>query len=130
MRPALYVFINKGLQMSAGKVAAQAVQASVGGYLSSGDEIKKTWWELGGHHATYVMEARDEDHLLSIQRYLWERGFYSFLMIDEGMTEIDAITETALGVEIVDKDDPHVAATFSSFKLYKDTVRVTLEFDR
>lgn len=30
------------------------------------------------------------------------------------------MSATALGVALVDKDDPHTKATFSSFKLYKD----------
>lgn len=130
MRPALYVFINKSLGMSAGKIAAQAVQAAVGGSSLSDPSLLDTWWNLGGHHATYIMEARDADHLRSIQDYLRDRVFKSYLMIDEGMTEIGAITPTALGVEIVDKDDPHTAATFGSFSLYKDTIRFTVEVDR
>lgn len=51
-------------------------------------------------------------------------------MLDEGMTEIDPIVPTVLSVAIVDKKDAHTAATFSTFKLYRDTVRVSLEIDR
>lgn len=130
MRPVLYMFVNKSLGMSAGKIAAQAAQAAVGAYLNSDDELRDLWWEIGQHHPTYVLEARDARHLIYIERYIEDRGFKTFLMIDEGMTEIDAIQPTALAAEIVDKDDLHVAATFSSFKLYRDTVRVTLELDR
>jgi hypothetical protein len=50
--------------------------------------------------------------------------------IDEGMTEVDPHVMTALGVAIVDKDDPHTLATFSTFELYRDTIKVTLEIPR
>lgn len=126
----MYVFINKGLQMSAGKIAAQAVQAGVGSYRISNREMAIEWFLMGGHHTTLVMEARNEQHLLNIQTYLQERDFKSSLMIDEGMTEIEGHSATALAVEIVDKNEPHVQKTFESFKLYRDTVRVTLEIDR
>ena len=130
MRPVLYMFVNKSLGMSGGKIAAQAAQAAVGATSISDKKLLDDWWGLGGHHTTYVLEARDEEHIYNIERYLEDRGFDSFVMIDEGMTEVDNLTATALAVEIVDKDDPHVAATFMSFKLYRDTVRVTLEFER
>ena len=127
MRPALYLFVNQGLGMSAGKIAAQVAQATVGTVdLSySGDEytqsLKDEWWEGNGHHhTTYVMQAEDSEHLYSIERYLNARGFRTFMMIDEGMTEIRPITPTVLGVEIVDKDNPHVEASFMAFRLYRD----------
>ena len=133
MRPALYLFVNKGLGMSAGKIAAQVAQATAGviELSASLDGLFDEWWLGNGHHhATYVMEARNAERLTNIERYLNSRGFKTYLMIDEGMTEIDPITPTVLGVEIVDKDDPHVQATFGIFKLYRDTIRVTLEVPR
>jgi peptidyl-tRNA hydrolase, PTH2 family len=115
----MYIFINKGLGMSTGKTAAQAGHAAVEAFRLSDPELIEQWY-LGHHYAKYVMECRDRDHLLDTFRYLVERGFNAKLIIDEGHTEIPAITATAIGVEIVDKDDPHTAATFESFKLYRD----------
>jgi peptidyl-tRNA hydrolase len=139
MKAAMYIFINKGLGMSPGKIAAQAGHAAVEAALLShpaldGDKPKPlgvlnaavekhlVWnaWRQGLHYAKYVMEARDAEHLRTIKDYLEERGFKSALIIDEGHTEIEPITATALGVALVDKDDPHTAATFSSFKLYRE----------
>lgn len=120
MKPAQYIFINKGLGMSTGKTAAQAAHASLNGYLLTPDNnTRRVWWR-GGHHTKLIMECRDSAHLRDTERYLNDRGFKTALVLDEGHTEVDPITPTALGVEIVDKDDAHVAATFSSFKLYKD----------
>ena len=105
--------------MSTGKSAAQAGHAAIEAKDLSSQEMIDAWY-LGKHYAKYIMEARDRDHLLDIQYYLEDRGFGTALIIDEGHTEIDPITPTALGVEIVDKDDPHTAATFESFNLYRD----------
>jgi peptidyl-tRNA hydrolase len=105
--------------MSTGKSAAQAAHAAVEAYIGSDSNIRNVWW-LGHHYTKLVLEAEDESHLHTIQKYIEDRGFRSRLIIDEGRTEIRPHTATALGVEIVDKDDPHVEATFSTFKLYKD----------
>lgn len=139
MKPALYMFINKGLDMSPGKIAAQAGHAAVEAVLLSHPGLpsppglmldglavrqqrKELWdaWRLGLHYAKYVLEARDSEHLRDTQTYLEARGFNTALILDEGHTEIDPIQPTALGVALVDKDDEHTSATFSSFKLYRD----------
>lgn len=140
MKPAMYIFINRDLGMSPGKIAAQAGHAATEATLLSHPDthaglgqygnvitypqegVEELWsaWRTGLHYAKYVMEARDADHLRDTERYLRDRGFRTALVIDEGHTEIDPIQPTALGVALVDKDDPHTAATFSSFKLYRE----------
>lgn len=120
MKPAMYIFVNKGLGMSTGKTAAQAAHAAVEAYIATPDNNVKRVWHRGGHYMKLVMECRDVDHMRDSITYIRERGFACVPIIDEGHTEVDPITFTAFGVQIVDKDDAHVAATFSSFKLYKD----------
>ena len=119
MKPAMYLFVNKGLGMSTGKTAAQVAHAAVEAFRISKPNITEEWYK-GGHYAKYVMECRDREHLLDTERYLNERGFNTVLIIDEGHTELDPITPTALGVEIVDKLDEHTKASFDSFRSYKD----------
>lgn len=112
--------------MSIGKAAAQASHAAVEAYRISQpkgnghDEPQKIQlhnaWYIGGHYTKLVMAARDAQHLYSIERYLNSRGFGTALIIDEGRTEIAPHTPTALGVQIVDKDNEHTAATFGDFK--------------
>lgn len=127
----MYIFINKGLRMSPGKIAAQAGHAAVEAALISNGitvgsrittEKARLWdaWRQGLHYAKYVMEARDNEHLRDIQTYLQARGFETVLILDEGHTEVPPISPTALGVALVDKDDPHTAATFSTFSLYRE----------
>lgn len=119
MNPTMYLFINTGLNMSPGKIAAQAAHAAVEAYqLTENQELIDAWY-TGGHYKKLVMEARDSQHLLNIAIYLESRGFRTEPIIDEGLTEVNPHSLTALGVEIVDKDDEHTAATFSTFKLLK-----------
>lgn len=131
MKPCMYIFINEGLRMSPGKIAAQASHAAVEAYRISQPyaapnetekQARKTlldaWYE-GGHYMKLVMSARDSEHLMTIERYLNARGFKTTLIIDEGHTEIDPHQATALGVALVDKDNSHAAATFESFKLLR-----------
>ena len=130
MRPAMYTFINRGLKMSPGKLAAQAQHAAVEAYRLTeqyeselkewGKPTKLDAWYEGGHYAKLVMLAEDDVHLLTIKHYLEERGFGTVLIIDEGRTEIKPHSMTALGVRLVDRDDPHTAATFESFKTYRE----------
>lgn len=117
---AMYIFLNQALGMSTGKAAAQVAHAAVEAYKGSNPYFIEQW-ELGGHYTKLVMLARDESNLYVIGTYLTNRGFKVFPIIDEGRTEIDPHSFTALGVEIVNKLDSHTAATFSTFSLYKDS---------
>ncbi len=128
----MYLFANRGLGMSPGKLGAQVAHAAVEAYRLTEQyesEIKK-WrsdqktkleeWLLGGHYTKLVMLAEDDVHLMVIKEYLDERGFGSKLIIDEGRTEVRRHSPTALGVRIVDRDDPHTAATFQDFLTYRE----------
>lgn len=120
MNPVMYIVLNKGAKMSTGKAAAQAAHAAVEAYIATPESNTKRVWHRGGHYTKIVLEAVDAEQLKTFKSYLSDRGFDSVLIIDEGRTEIDAFTPTALGCCIVDKDNAHVQATFSTFKLYKD----------
>lgn len=119
MRPAMYTFINRGLGMSPGKLAVQAQHAAVEAYRISDQKLLDAWY-VGGHYAKLVMLAEDDVQLLTIKHYLEERGFKTKLIVDEGRTEIKPHSMTALGVEVVDRDDEHTAATFGDFKTYRE----------
>lgn len=123
MNPVQYLIMNKSVKMSPGKLAAQAAHASQQGLRLN---AKTEWgnpydssivnrWMLGGHYAKVVLEAQD---LVVAKAYLFDRGFPSSTIIDEGRTEVDPMTLTALGCPVLDKDNPHVRETFSTFRLY------------
>lgn len=112
--------------MSTGKAAAQAAHASVEGVrISAREPNGNPWdasivnrWYRGGHYTKIVLEVADAEALRVAKDYIEARGFKTSLIIDEGRTEIEPMSMTALGVEILDKDQPHVRETFSVFKLY------------
>jgi PTH2 family peptidyl-tRNA hydrolase len=120
MRPVMYIFINRELNMSVGKAGAQAAHAACNAMRRSDPKMVEAWF-LGGHYTKLVMEAADAATLDTYERYINDRGFRTELIIDEGRTEIPPMSKTALGVEIVDKSDEHVLATFGEFKLYPKT---------
>jgi PTH2 family peptidyl-tRNA hydrolase len=127
MRPAQYIIVNKGAGMSPGKMAAQAAHAAVEGVrvtqeTETGQKLLNLW-NRGGHYMKLVMEVPDEERLRNAYHYITERGFKAVMIVDEGHTEVDPLTATAIGVEIVDKDWPHAAETFSVFRLYRDEQR-------
>lgn len=101
--------------MSAGKLAAQVAHAAVEARSISTDEAVRQWY-LGGHYTKIVLETTAD--LCLLNHYLTERGFKNKLIIDEGRTEIAPFSPTAIGIEIVDKDDDHVIATLGEFETY------------
>lgn len=121
-KPTIYIFMNKSLGMGAGKLAAQAAHAI------AKVPIGKEW--DAPHRTILVMQARDENHLDKIARYLEERKVKSYSIIDEGVNEIEPHTITALATQVVDKDSPITDDIFSTFELYRDVVRLSVEVDR
>jgi len=124
MEPIMYVFLNKSLHMSTGKAAAQAAHAAVEAVFKSESKIVERWRKVGGHYTKVVLVVSDTTQMLVVERYLQERGFKTALIIDEGVTEGTYFVPTAMGVEVVDKDDLHTQMTFSRFKLYSDKKRL------
>ena len=118
MNPVMYIVANRGLKMSPGKLAAQVAHAAVEAYRLSDQKMIDRWYR-GGHHTKIVLGVDDELAMINADQYLRARGFQVAEIIDEGRTEIKPFSRTALGVAIVDKDNPHTAATFESFKTYK-----------
>lgn len=127
--PVIYIFLNKSLGMSVGKAAAQAAHAAVFAAADS-DESKQQLWRVSPHKTIIVLEARDEDHLRNIEKYLRQRDFVANMIVDEGVNEIDPHTITAISSEILDKNDERVSLTFSSFSLYKDLIKFSVEVAR
>lgn len=131
MNPVQYIIANEGAGMSPGKLAAQVAHASFEavirsyghderqpGYLVEPNLVRL--WRCGGHHAKIVLGVRDAEALRTADRYLVERGFPTYMEIDPGRTELDGLTPVAIASQVVDKDNPHVRATFKEFDLYSN----------
>lgn len=119
MNPVMYLVSSPRVPMSKGKFGAQAAHAAVEAYKLSPDNwLKHCWDERGKQYAKVVLMADDLD---LAAEYIHARGFDVVKIIDEGRTEFDKdLTLTFLGVQIVDKDNVHVKATFEAFKLYRE----------
>ena len=122
----MYIFVNKSANMSPGKMAAQVAHAAVKASDGSTGTLRDAWNEYG-FYTKLVMEARDAEHLETIRKYLQDRSIVSWLIIDEGRTEIKKHTPTALGVEIIDKDTK--GEIFKSFDLYKPELTITVKWN-
>lgn len=118
----VYIFLNKSLQMSVGKAAAQAAHAAA---YCDFEPLSKN-----PHRTIIVLEARDEAHMISIENYLMNRDVNVFKVVDEGVNEILPQTLTAMCTPVLDKNDEKLQLTMSTFKLYRDTVRLSIEVDR
>lgn len=149
MNPVMYIILNKSLGMSTGKAAAQASHAAVEAYrlsmsldpnthvpplphmcattLYERNEVRL--WYKGGHYTKIVLESEGESFQY-LGDYLDARGFRNAVIIDEGRTEVEPFTPTAIGCAVVDKDNPHVQAVFGEFKLYNDKPKYVILDER
>jgi peptidyl-tRNA hydrolase len=138
MKIARYIFLNRGLEMTPGKCAAQAAHAetlAMHDYFDTAlrlhildpeerirqqiqEELYAKWYG-DGHYAKYVVTAKDSQAMFTTERYLNDRDFKTYLVIDEGHTEGTYMVPTAMAVELVDKDDERVDSIFKIFRLYK-----------
>jgi PTH2 family peptidyl-tRNA hydrolase len=118
MKPVQYIVANKGLKMSPGKLAAQVAHAAVNAAFKTSSNDLAPWFASG--HTKVVLEARDTEHLLMVERFVKERGIETVLVIDEGRTEIAPHSPTALATVVVDKDDPNVQHAFADLRTYRE----------
>lgn len=126
VNPVMYLISSPRVDMSKGKFAAQAGHATqLALELTPDDRLSHIWRWCGGHYAKVVLMSDDLD---LTAEYLRERGFSVAKVIDEGRTEFgDTLTTTFLGVQVLDKNNAGVAATFSQFKLYRDRPAVNTQ---
>lgn len=97
----MYVFINKGLGMSNGKACAQASHAAVKAYLLTSKEVREKW--DSGSYTKIILGAKNSNELEEIAKEIYGNNLNVWLVRDEGRTELEPGSLTALAVEIVDK---------------------------
>lgn len=121
VKPTIYIFMNKSLGMSAGKLAAQSAHV-----MAEALTIKNQndWWSAP-QRTVLIMQARNQEHLSNISTYLQKRDITIYPLIDEGINETEPQVMTALATQVVDKDE--VQEIFNTFELYRDKYRVILE---
>lgn len=110
--PLLYIVLNKDLNMSAGKAAAQAVHAAM---MLEGNYSGR--FNASPRRTVIVLEAT-ELQIRSLEEYLSISSIFADYYIDEGSNEVDPYSVTALAVEPIAEDDFDKRAIFSSFQLF------------
>lgn len=110
--PILYVVLNKELNMSAGKAAAQAVHAAM------------MLGERGNSFITHnkrtvvVLGAENAEQIKNLQEYISLTPLLADYYIDEGINEVGAYSVTALACEPIEAGDEKFREIFAPFKLY------------
>jgi len=93
------IVVRSDLEMSKGKVAAQAGHAAV----SAAEEARRLhpkWWKawLKEGQRKIAVKVRSEKELLKLEKEANELGLPSALISDRGLTELPSGTVTCLGI--------------------------------
>jgi len=89
------IIINEGLEMSKGKMTAQACHASLSAYLKS-DEDERSDWKSSGQKKIVVKAPEDDfdDFMAQAERL----NIPCYKVMDAGLTEIESGSQTAIGL--------------------------------
>lgn len=122
INPTQYIFVNKSLGMSPGKVAAQVAHAQeelTHEYVENFRDKLDDYNELlsTNPRTTIVLECKDAEELYKIVSYVEAIGLITGIYVDEA-GEGYILEPTAMAVEYVEKDDPRLTPLFSKFELY------------
>ena len=100
--------------MSKGKIAVQAAHSACKAMIISEAEILRDW--NNGSFVKIMLEALSDKHIYTIEKYLNDNDIHCVTICDEGRTEIEPGSVTALGVEILDREK--CKDIMKGFKLY------------
>lgn len=112
MNDVLYVIVNKSLNMSPGKAAAQVAHAVMGL-----ENRHRTNFVANKRRTVIVLEAKDREQLDGIADYLSDYGVDYNYYIDEGVNEVLPFSLTAMAIEPLSAEDPK-REIFSELSLY------------
>jgi len=108
------IVIRSDLDMSPGKVAAQACHACLEAYEKARrrkDEYWKEWHKEGAKKV--ILKAKSLEELLDLEKKARRLKLPYALIVDRGLTEIPPNTPTALGIgpsisKLIDKVTGHL----------------------
>ena len=109
-----YVIVPKRPRMSTGKVASQVAHATFMALEQEDKKIIEKWKKEG--MCVIVLECKDTTQLMGIAKYLEQWKIPHHLYIDEGLTEVDMGTPTALATGVLTEEQHWM---LSQLKLYK-----------
>ncbi len=93
------IIFRKDLNLSKGKIAAQAGHAAVSSAMEARIHNKNWYkaWIMEGQRKIAV-KVKNEKELLKFKEYAVDLGLPNSLIVDKGLTEIPAGTITCLGI--------------------------------
>jgi len=93
------IIFRKDLNLSKGKIAAQAGHATVSSAMEARIHNKNWYkaWIMEGQRKIAV-KVKNEKELLKFKEYAVDLGLPNSLIVDKGLTEIPAGTITCLGI--------------------------------
>lgn len=109
-----YVIVPKKPKMSIGKIASQVTHATFMALEQEDNNVIKKWKNEG--MCVIVLQCKDSIQLFGIAKYLEQWKIKHHLYIDEGLTEVDMGTPTALATGIFTEN---MNWMLSTLKLYK-----------
>ncbi|MCL5679792.1 MAG: peptidyl-tRNA hydrolase Pth2 [Candidatus Marsarchaeota archaeon] len=93
------IIIRSNLEMSKGKIAAQAAHASLMSYFEAerqDKQVAREWLDTG--EKKIVLKVSDEDSLVKLYNAFKFKKVPCALVTDAGLTEIPPGSKTALGI--------------------------------
>jgi len=99
-----FVIIPKKPKMSVGKIASQTAHATFMALEGQDKQLINEWKESG--MCVVVLECKDTLQLMGIATYFKQWSIPHHLYIDEGLTEVEMGTPTALATGIL-REDKH-----------------------
>jgi len=100
-----FVIIPKKPKMSVGKIASQTAHATFMALEKQKDKRLINEWKHSGM-CVIVLECKDTHQLFGIAKYFEQWNISHHLYIDEGITEVEMGTPTALATGIL-REDKH-----------------------
>lgn len=101
--------------MSKGKIASQVAHATLCGLENQGDKKLQDKWINSGM-CVIVLQCKNEIELIGIDKYLEQWKIPHHMYIDEGMTEVNMGTPTALATGVLTEDQFWIFSTMKPFK--------------
>jgi PTH2 family peptidyl-tRNA hydrolase len=90
------IVVRGDLELSKGKIAAQACHASLAVWKLT-DKVSKAKWELGGEKVV-VLKCKDLNELMDLKKKAKALRISYAIVKDAGHTEVEPGTITALGL--------------------------------
>lgn len=98
-----FVIVPKKPRMSKGKIASQVAHATFMALEKQEDKALIETWKKNGMCAI-VLQCKDSLELMGIAKYLEQWKIPNHLYIDEGLTEVNMGTPTALATGVMTEE--------------------------